>query len=81
MAQRFEQREHWRDVSQLEFEAFLRHYPRPLEARPPLTRKANYREWLDPTLGRWPASAVAKVWTRGGCHGYQIRTDDIRSGA
>jgi hypothetical protein len=20
--------------------------PRPLEARPPLTRKANYREWL-----------------------------------
>jgi hypothetical protein len=73
MAQRFEQREHWRDVSQLEFEGFLRDYPRPLEARPPLTRKANYREWLDASLGKWPEGAVAKCWRRRGCHGYQVR--------
>jgi len=51
MAQPFEAREHWRDVSQSELEDFLRRYPRPLEARPPLTRKANYREWLDLALG------------------------------
>jgi len=57
------------------FEAFLRRYPRPLEARPPLTRKANYREWVDPALGKWPGNAVAKCWTRGGCHGYQVRLD------
>jgi hypothetical protein len=73
MAVPFESRERWRDVSQLEFDEFLRDYPRPLEARPPPTRKANYREWLDPTLGKWPASAVAKFWRRGSCQGYQVR--------
>ena len=73
MARPFELREHWRDVTIAELEAFLRAYPRPLEARPPLTRKANYREWVDPALGHWPENAVAKCWTRGGCHGYQIR--------
>jgi hypothetical protein len=31
-------RERWFDVSALEFEAFLRDYPRPLDARPPLKR-------------------------------------------
>jgi hypothetical protein len=37
----------WRDVSLAEFEV-LRTYPRPLEARPPLTqRKVNFRAWLD----------------------------------
>jgi hypothetical protein len=66
-------REHWADVSRIEFEAFLRDYPGPLEARPPLTRKANYREWVDPALGNWPGNAAAKCWTRGGCHGYQVR--------
>jgi hypothetical protein len=81
MAEPFEVRERWLDVSRLEFESFLREYPRPLEARPPLTRKANYREWIDPALGKWPGNAVAKCWRRGGCQGYQIRTDDIRSGA
>ena len=60
MRRAFELREHWCDVSIAEFEAFLRDYPRPLEARPPLHRKANYREWLDPALGAWPDSAVAK---------------------
>jgi hypothetical protein len=73
MVEPFTSREHWSDVSALEFEAFLRAYPRPVEARPPLSRKANYREWVDPTLGKWPGNAVAKAWRRGGCQGYQIR--------
>jgi hypothetical protein len=75
MAEPFEVREHWRDVSLAEFEAFLRHYPRPLETRPPLSRKANYREWVDLALGHWPENAVAKSWRRAGCHGYQVRQD------
>jgi len=75
MPEPFALREHWADVSLPGFEAFLRSYPRPLEARPPLTRKANYREWVDPALGKWPGNAVAKCWTRGGCHGYQVRLD------
>lgn len=73
MPQPFALRERWRDVSAAEFEAFLRAYPRPLEARPPLSRKARYREWLDVALGVWPENAVAKTWTRGRCRGYQIR--------
>jgi len=73
MPERFEFRETWSDVSLAEFEAFLREYPRPLEARPPLSRKANYREWVDRTLGNWPDNAVAKSWRRGRCLGYQIR--------
>jgi hypothetical protein len=73
MADPFALREHWSDVSLAEFEAFVRNYPRPLETRPPLTHKANYREWIDPALGRWPGNAVAKSWTRGSCHGYQVR--------
>jgi hypothetical protein len=75
MAQPFVRRERWFDVSALEFEAFLRDYPRPLEARPPLPQKANYREWVDPSIGAWPANAVGKSWKRGGCLGYQIRLD------
>jgi hypothetical protein len=66
--------ENWRDVSLAEFEAFLRDYPRPLEARPPPSqRKANFRAWLDASLGEWPENAVAKAWTRGRCKGSQIR--------
>jgi hypothetical protein len=60
-------------VSHEEFERFLREYPRPLEARPLLSRKARYREWLDPALGSWPNNAVAKCWARGSRHGYQVR--------
>ena len=75
MAESFESREQWRDVSQLEFDAFLRRYPRPVEARPPLSRKARYREWVDLTLGNWPGNAVAKCWSRGGCHGYEVRVE------
>jgi hypothetical protein len=73
MPQSFARRGQWADVSSLEFEAFLRDYPRPLEARPQLTRKANYREWLDSSLGSWPDNAVAKTWIRRRCRGYQIR--------
>ena len=77
MAEPFVLRERWFDVSASEFEAFLRDYPRPLEARPPLNRKANYREWVDPSIGAWPANAVGKSWKRGRCLGYQIRLDLI----
>ena len=73
MPQPFVSREQWSDVTAAEFEAFLHAYPRPLEARPPVSRRANYREWIDPSLGQWPENAVAKCWTRGHCHGYQIR--------
>jgi hypothetical protein len=65
-------REQWRDVSAAEFDAFLRDYPRPLEAHPPLSHKARFREWLDTSLGSWPHSTVAKTWIRGRCRGYQI---------
>ena len=66
--------EPWRDVSSIELDRFVREYPRPLEARPPLSqRKVNYREWLDPTLAEWPANVVAKSWKRGRCAGYQVR--------
>ena len=75
MARPFELRERWLDVSLPEFEAFLRSYPRPLEPRPPLASKANYREWVDPVLGAWPGNAVGKTWRRGGCLGCQIRLD------
>jgi len=43
-----------REVTSLEFEAFLREYPRPLEAIPPLTQKARFREWLDAPPGASP---------------------------
>jgi hypothetical protein len=75
MAERFPLRERWFDVSLPEFEAFLRDYPRPLEARPPLIRKANFREWCDAALGKWPGNSVAKCWRRGGCCGYRVRLD------
>ena len=75
MAGPFVLRERWFDVSLAEFEAFLRDYPRPLEARPPLNQKANYREWIDPSLGAWPGNAVGKFWKRAACLGYQIRFD------
>lgn len=66
--------EHWRAVSAAEFEAFLRDYPRPLEAHPPLSHKgARFRAWLDASLGSWPDNAVAKTWIRGRCRGYQVR--------
>jgi hypothetical protein len=69
----FAVREHWIDVSHEELEAFLRDYPRPLEARPPTDRKVRFREWIDPTLGPWPEGSVAKMWVRGSCRGYQVR--------
>lgn len=49
----------WRLVSNREFEEFLRRYPRPLTADPPLAKKSRFRRFLDPTLGPWPASQVA----------------------
>ena len=42
---------------------------------PPQNQKANFREWVDPSLGAWPGNAVGKSWKRGACLGYQIRLD------
>jgi hypothetical protein len=67
-------RQRWHEVSVAAFEAFLRDYPRPLEPRPRLTPKSRHREWVDPTLGSWPASAVARCWTQGRHPGYQVRS-------
>ena len=67
-------RQRWREVSSAAFEAFLREYPRPLAPHPRLTPKSRHREWTDPTLGSWPASAVARCWTQGRYQGYQIRS-------
>jgi hypothetical protein len=52
--------EHWREVNYLEFDRYLREYPRPLVADPPLNRPARLREWFDIGLGVWPHNAVAK---------------------
>ena len=70
----FEARQRWRDVSLAQFQAFLREYPRSLEERPRITRKAGHREWMDRTRGNWPANAVAKAWTRGRRQAYVIRS-------
>ena len=70
----FESRQRWRDVSLAQFQAFLRAYPRSLEQRPRITRKSGHSEWMDTTLGSWPANAVAKAWTRGRNRGYQVRS-------
>jgi len=73
MSYPFAERERWIDVTHQELEAFLRDYPRPLEARPPTGRKANFREWVDSAIGPWPHGSVAKMWVRGSCRGYQMR--------
>jgi hypothetical protein len=80
MVQSLARHKQWADVFVPEFEAFLSNYPRPLEARPPLSRKANYREWMDPTLGGWPDNVVAKIWKRGSCTGRQVRRGLTNSG-
>lgn len=54
----------WRDVSLAELEAFLRAYPRPLEARPPLTRKAYYGERLDAAVSEAPSIEVRDLFLR-----------------
>jgi hypothetical protein len=74
MRRPFAGRERWREVSEGQFKAFLQTYPRQLEQRPRIARKSGHREWMDETLGSWPANAVAKAWTRGRNRGYQIRS-------
>ena len=70
----FEARTRWRDVSLIQFQAFLREYPGALEQRPRITRKSGHSEWTDANLGSWPANTVAKAWTRGRNQGYQVRS-------
>jgi hypothetical protein len=67
--------EQWRNVGPLEFRRWLESFPRPLEAHPPLTRKAQFRSWRDPTLGAWPENVVAKQWSHGKNGGQQVRDD------
>lgn len=67
----------WRLISDSEFAHFLRNYPRPLTAEPPLTRKARFRRFLDPTLGAWPNSEVATVHRSHGSTVNTIRADLI----
>lgn len=51
---------HWIEVNYLEFDRYIREYPRTLVADPPLNRPARLREWFDVSLGNWPQNAVAK---------------------
>jgi hypothetical protein len=67
----------WRDVDSIEFERWLKAFPRPLEVDPPLSRKARFRRWSDPTLGGYPANVVAKQWRIRKNGGQQVR-DDLR---
>jgi hypothetical protein len=65
----------WRVVSETEFEAFLRRYPRPLTIDPPPAQRARFRCYLDPTLGAGPDSQVASVHHAHRSAIYVIRTD------
>ena len=65
----------WRFVSSIEFNEFLRAYPRPLEAHPPLNRKARFRTYRDATLGEWPENVVAKCFTTGRGPTYEVRIE------
>lgn len=67
----------WRLVSDRELADFLRRYPRPVTAEPPLTRKARFRRFLDPTLGSWPSSEVATAHQSHGSTVNTVRTDMI----
>jgi hypothetical protein len=70
----------WRLVSKGEFADFLCRYPRPLTTEPPLTQKALFRRFLDPSLGPWPSSEVATVHRSHRSTVNAIRTDLISAG-
>jgi hypothetical protein len=53
----------WCAVDYLEFDRYIRQYPRPLVIDPPLGKAARMRTWSDPTLGPWPHNAVAKYFS------------------
>lgn len=65
----------WRVVSEADFEAFLRDFPRLLTVDPPLTQRARFRRYLDPTLGAWPDWQVATVHLAHQTTVHVIRTD------
>lgn len=68
----------WRLVSDREFQEFLRCYPRPLSASPPLTQRARFRRFLDPALGQWPTSEVASAHRSHGSTVNVVRADLFR---
>jgi hypothetical protein len=67
--------EPWRFITAMEFEAFLKGYPRTLEAHPPLERKANFRSYSDVTLGQWPGNVVATSHTGRSTAVFGVRAD------
>lgn len=65
----------WRFITAAEFEEFLFTYPRPLEAKPPLERKANFRSYSDPALGPWPGNVVATSHIGRTTSVFEVRVD------
>jgi hypothetical protein len=65
--------QHWRFVTYLEFDRFLRQYPRPLLVQPPLDKPARFRAWRDVALGGWPYDVVAKQFSVLRTTTYEIR--------
>jgi hypothetical protein len=65
----------WRFVSAAEFATFIQTYPRPLQATPPLERKANFRSYSDLSLGPWPGNVVATAHTGRATAIFGVRTD------
>lgn len=65
----------WRFITAAEFAEFLHTYPRPLEAKPPLERKANFRSYSDPTLGVWPTNVVATSHIGRTTSVFEVRAD------
>lgn len=76
---RLQKDEPWWFITAAEFEAFIRTYPRPLEAAPPLERKANFRSYSDPSLGQWPGNVVATAHTGRTTAVFAVRADIYRS--
>lgn len=67
--------EPWRFLTAVEFDAFLSSYPRALTVNPPLERKANFRSYSDPSLGRWPGNVIATVHTGRTTNVFGVRAD------
>ena len=72
---RMKTEEPWRFITGAEFEAFLKEYPRTLEAHPPLERKANFRSYSDVTLGPWPGNVVATAHVGRSTPVFGVRAD------
>jgi hypothetical protein len=70
-------RERWRYVDPFELQRWFDAFARPLEAGPPLTRRARFRRWSDSTLGGYRENVVAKQWNVHKSCEQQV-SDDLR---